>query len=105
HREQIEKGDELALIQARRTLPLELAQVSAQHLVDQIARQLDVAVAEERDEIVLTRPLQRVLEIDDHLLARRQDHDVAALVVAVREPARRRGTLLRYSRERGPQLA
>ncbi len=68
----------------------QLLQVAAQHRLHEGCRQLHVAVAEQRHQVVLARAEQGVLEVDHHLLARGEDHQVARLVVAVGEPARLR---------------
>ena len=91
HREQIEEGDELVGVQVRPSLSREGGEIPAQNLLDQGTLQLDIAVAQQRHQIVLPRPLQRVLEIDHHLLPARQHHQIATLVVAVGEAARRLG--------------
>ena len=103
HGEQIEEPHEVARFQPRAGFRLEGLQIARQHRVDERPIQLDVAVPEQRDQVVLPRALQRVLEVDHHLVPIREHHDVAALVVAVREPARRVGELARDAREMPPQ--
>ena len=53
HGEQVEERDELLAIQAWAAFGLEALQILGQHLVDERAIELDVAVAEERDQVVL----------------------------------------------------
>jgi hypothetical protein len=52
------------------------------------ARPGDVAILQQRDEVVGDRAVERVLEIDDAGVALRQDHQVARVIVAVHEHAR-----------------
>ena len=77
--------------------------VHVEHRVDEVAGQLDVAVAQQRHQVVLARALERVLEVDHHQLAVLH-HEVAALVVAVGEAARGGGQLLGDAAERGVEL-
>ena len=48
----------------------------------------DVAVAQQRDEVVCERPVHRVLEIEDARVVARAHHEVARVVVAVHEHLR-----------------
>ena len=61
------------------------SQVAGEHPVHQLRGKLHVAVAEQRHEIVLARGEQRVLEVDDGLLAARKHHEVSRLVVTMGE--------------------
>ena len=88
--EQVEEPAEPASLRGvARGAPV-LLQPAVDHRVDELRRELDVAVAQERDQVVLPRTLEGVLEVDDHQLAVGH-HEVPALVVAVGEAPRRRG--------------
>src|SRR6267142_6043805 len=68
HGEQIEEPHEVARFQRLPAFRLEGLQVARQHRVDERPIQLDVAVPQQSDKVVLPRALQRVLEVDHHLL-------------------------------------
>ena len=88
HGEQVEGGPEGGGVEPGAALRLEPRQVARQHALHQLGRQLHVAVAEQRHQVVLARRQQGVLEVDDGLRATGQDHEVARLVVTVGEPCR-----------------
>src|SRR6266511_3591538 len=69
-----------------RVLELALNGEEVEHLAKGTV--LELRAAQERHEVVLARAEERVLELDDALLARRKHHEVARLVVAVGEPLR-----------------
>ena len=86
HGEEVEDGAERRVLEARPARLVEAVQVAPQHGVHEPGLELDVAVAQERHEVVLPRPEERVLEVDHRLLAGGEHHEVARLVVAVGEP-------------------
>src|SRR6187551_3486762 len=91
HADEIEPAQELVLTVADvRAEIAEHAPVAAHPALDALARPADVAVLEQRHEVVADGPAQRVLEIDDAgpALAFRQHHEIARVEVAMDEHLR-----------------
>ena len=68
--------------------PPPVARNSQRPADDALLRPVDVAVPEQRDEVVGDRAAHGVLEIEDAGIAPRADHEVARVVVAVHEHLR-----------------
>src|SRR5262245_20460481 len=89
HADEIEPAQELVLAAADvRAQRAEHAAIAAHPALDALARPADVAILEQRHEVVADRPAQRILEIDDArpaLVVVGQDHEVARVEVAMHE--------------------
>jgi len=84
--DQIEPPQELAIVTASRTATrADQVAITADPLLNALARPTDVTILEQGHEVVANGSAQRILEIDDAGIALRRDHQVARVIVAMHE--------------------
>ncbi len=86
HADEIEPAQELPLAAAARPAAFqELLAISAHPALDALPRPTDVAIFQQRNEVVADRPCERILKIDDAGIVLPGHHQVARVIVAVDE--------------------
>src|SRR5262249_535368 len=85
--EQVEEAFERRRRDRLSALPFERGEVPLNHALNESPIELDVAIAEQRPQIVLARAQKRVLKVNHHHLTA-LEHQIAALVIPKRKPAR-----------------
>jgi hypothetical protein len=91
HADQVKPAQELRTAAAAGAAQREQPATIAIHPVhDTLARPGDVAVLQQRHQVVADRPAQGILEVDDTGIAHRHHHEVARMIVAVDEDLRLR---------------
>jgi len=91
HSHQVEPAQELLLVRThRKPCRVRPAAEIERPADDAVLRPGDVAVPQQRDQVVAERSVDRVLEIEDARIVPRADHQVARVVIAVHEHSRLR---------------